>query len=420
MKLNQIPTYQDCLEMCQVLDSPFYESKMLVNGYNVSIFNYRLAQFSNFKEPIKGREIDAKELRGITFVFNEDGTLYKRFVLLEKFFNLNQVPDTMYSVVKNFKIKYINNKEDGSIASFIKLPNGDVLGRSKMGFTNEQSDGINRVYRNNKDVNKFVNWCLSKDIVPIFEYVAPSNRIVLRYKDEELILLRLRDNKTGVHIDIKDHLDKIGSIKIAPFDDEKTLDELIELSKEDVDKEGWIIQFDNNQLLKIKTQWYIDRHGLLTDDLYREHIIIGYTLDDKIDDILGQVPEDEKEAHIRVNKIISIVKRELDKKESEIIKFYKDFKKSGLSRKEYAIKYNRTPMFSFVMAMANADDLKSMNKSEIFELYDSLSDYEKAIERQSSYELAKTWLRERTKKLQIARDWLINIDKSLFFTDVED
>jgi len=59
-----------------------------------------------------------------------------------------------------------------------------------------------------------------------------------------LILLRLRDNKTGVHIDIKEHLDKIGSIRIAPFEDDKTLDDLIELSKTEIDKEGWIVQSD--------------------------------------------------------------------------------------------------------------------------------------------------------------------------------
>jgi hypothetical protein len=39
------------------------------------------------------------------------------------------------------------------------------------------------------------------------------NRIVLRYLQEELILLRMRDNKTGEYLD--DYLDKIGSIKVA-------------------------------------------------------------------------------------------------------------------------------------------------------------------------------------------------------------
>jgi T4 RnlA family RNA ligase len=422
LKTSDLPTYEDCVEMCNAPESPFYESKTEVDGYPISVFNYRLAQWSDFNQPLKDKPgLKANEMRGITFVFNKDGSLYKRFVLLEKFFNLNQVPDSMYSVVKDYKIKYVNNKEDGSIASFIQLPNGKILGKSKMGFDNEQADGINRVYKSNPDVKQFVDWCIKSDIIPIFEYVAPHNRIVLRYGTEELILLRLRDNKTGRHIDIKEHLDKIGSIKIAPFEDDKTLDDLIELSKTEADKEGWIVQFDNDHFVKIKTQWYIDRHGLLTNDLYREHVLIGYILDDKIDDILGQIPEDEKEAHDRIHKIISIVKKELDNKESEILDAYNSFVKSGMTRKEYAINHRKgNENFSFVMNLAKADEMRKMSKEEILDNYDTISDYEKTLSNLEPYELAKNWLRDKTKRLQRARDWLSSKDNSLFFKDPDD
>jgi hypothetical protein len=65
-------------------------------------------------------------MRGICFIFNTDGSLFKRFLLLEKFFNLNQVPESMYSIVKDYKIKAISNKEDGSndfICSITKWEN---------------------------------------------------------------------------------------------------------------------------------------------------------------------------------------------------------------------------------------------------------------------------------------------------------
>ena len=51
----------------------------------------------------------------------------------------------------------------------------------------------------NKEVKSLVDWALNNNIVPVFEYVSPNNRIVLRYPSEELILLRLRDNVTGKH-----------------------------------------------------------------------------------------------------------------------------------------------------------------------------------------------------------------------------
>ena len=427
IEVSKIPSYEECLEMCSKPDASFYESKMVVDGYNVSVFNYRLAQWKDFVNPIEDKpHVKAHEMRGLTFVFNKDGSLFNRYVLLEKFFNLNQVPDSLYSVVKNYKIKFINNKEDGSIASFVKLPNGKIVGKSKMGFDNDQADGINRVYKTNSEVKSFVDWCLVNEIVTIFEYVAPNNRIVLRYPSEELILLRLRDNKTGKHIDIRDHLDKIGSIRVAPFEDDvKDLDHLIELTATQVDKEGSIVtcedEFGRDFFFKIKTPWYNSLHGLLTSDLNREHIIIGYILDDKIDDILGQVPEEEKEAHERINKIISIVKRAVSKKTSDIKSEYNIFIKSGMNKKDYALKKRiGNPNFSHVMNMIKADELKKMSQDEILNIYDSISDYEEALQRCEPYEMAKEWVRDKTKRLLIARDWLKEQDPTLFFVDPED
>ena len=424
---NTIPTYEQALELCSVPDSPFYESKMEVDGYPVSVFNYRLAQYKDFAYPIPEKpELKGYEMRGLTFVFNEDGSLFNRYVLLEKFFNLNQVPESLYSVVKNYKIKFINNKEDGSIASFVKLPNGKIVGKSKMGFDNDQADGINKVYKTNKEVKSLVDWALNNNIVPIFEYVAPNNRIVLRYPSEELILLRLRDNVTGKHIDIRNHLDKVGSVRVAPFEDDvRDLDHLVELTATQVDKEGSIVTCEDEHgrdfFFKLKTPWYCERHGLLTEDLYREHIIIGYILDDKIDDILGQIPEDEKEAHIRINKIITIVKKAISDKVSEIEKAYDQFVKSGISKKDYAINQRKNnPNFGFVMNMVKSDDLRKMSKEEILDIYDNMEDYEKALQRCEPYEMAKMWLRDLTKRLNLSREWLQTKDKTLFFQDPEE
>ena len=424
---NAIPTYEQALELCSGEDAPFYESKMVVDGFNVSVFNYRLAQYKDFANPIPDKpELKGYEMRGLTFVFNEDGSLFNRYVLLEKFFNLNQVPDSLYSVVKNYKIKFVNNKEDGSIASFVKLPNGKIIGKSKMGFDNDQADGINRVYKTNKEVKSLVDWSLDNNIVPVFEYVAPNNRIVLRYPSEELILLRLRDNVTGKHIDIRDHLDKVGTIRVAPFEDEiKDLDQLIELTATQVDKEGSIVTCEDEMgrdfFFKLKTPWYMSLHGLLTDDLYREHIIIGYILDDKIDDILGQIPEDEKEAHIRINKIVDIVKKSISDKVSEIEKDYRQYVSMNISKKDYAINYRKNnPNFGFVMNMVKADDLKKMSKEEILDIYDNMEDYEKALQRCEPYEMAKMWLRDLTKRLNLSREWLQTKDKTLFFKDPEE
>jgi len=403
---THIPTYEEAVEMCtsgNKKNAIFYENKYVVDGYNVSVFNYRLAQYTDFTNPIPGKDINAHEMRGISFVFNKDGSLFDRYILLEKFFNLNQVPESMYSVVKNYKIKYVNNKEDGSVASFIKLPNGKVVGKSKMSFESVQADGINRVYNNNKDIKEFVDWTLDNDISAIFEYVAPHNRIVLRYSDEELILLKLRDNKTGKHIDIKDHLDKLKGIKVAPFENDKSLDELIELTQIETDKEGCVVHAIDDKghdfFFKMKTDWYCQRHGLLTNDLYRENVIVKYIINDDIDDILGQIPEDEVEARERIDIIIDIVRDELnnisneiDKLHSKYIELSKEYSGHYLN-KFFAKNYKKSKYFSAVMAITNSHHNRD------------------------SYDLAKQIVRKKCDRLEKCRKWLSSKDSSLSFNN---
>ena len=66
----------------------------------------------------------------------------------------------------------------------------------------------------------------------------------------------------------------------------------------------------------------------------------------------------------------------------------------GKDRKEYALKWRtKDKNFGYVMAMA------------------------KGIE---PYELAKDWVREQTKRLHIAREWLQKKDPTLFFQDPEE
>ena len=209
----------------------------------------------------------------------------------------------------------------------------------------------------------------------------------------------MRNNSTGKHLDIKDYLDKIGTIRIAPFEDDfKDLDSLVEVTATQVDKEGVIVQTEDEYgkdfFFKLKTPWYMSLHGLLTDDIYREHIIIGYILDEKIDDILGQIPVEQHEARERIEKIIKIVKEQVDIKVKDIEKSYQKFLDMESNRKDYAILYNKKDTnFGYVMALDKGRDI---------------------------YDLAKEYIREKTKRLLMAREWLKKIDSTLFFQEPDE
>jgi T4 RnlA family RNA ligase len=299
-------------------------------------------------------------MRGLTFVFRKDGSLYKRYLLLDKFFNLEQTPCSMYSVVKDYKIKNIYNKEDGSIASFVRLPNGKVLGRSKTSFQSDQAIEIQKIYEKDGQIKQFVDFCMDEDIVPIFEFVSPQNRIVVPYANTELILLRMRDNKTGEYLNISDYSDKLDGISVAASDEGKTLEDLISLKNVIEGKEGWIIQFENGKMIKLKSQWYIDRHRLFTEDLNRENTLISLIVDETIDDVLAQLEEPTKKAEIE--KTIEIVNKEISRMAHLVDELMVNYKGD---RKEFAIKFNKHPMFPIAMGIISGKDKVDLIKQRI-------------------------------------------------------
>ena len=250
-----IPTYEQCRLICDANDNfTFFETKHIIEGFNVSIFLYRLAMPPLFYNPIPNISgITAHELRGITFVFNKDGTLFNRFLLLDKFFNLNQSSCSAYNIVKNKVIKEIAYKEDGSLLSFIKLPNNKIVAKTKGSFEAEQALRSQTLFEENAAINKLVTYCLDREIVPIFEYVSPTNRVVLKYNKTDLVLTKLRNNLTGNYISIKDLPFEItdGVTIVKTFAD-LTLDDLIEKCETEIGYEGFVVQFEDDQMIKLK------------------------------------------------------------------------------------------------------------------------------------------------------------------------
>ena len=359
-----IPTYEDCRLICDTHDNfIFYESKHKEDGFDISIFNYRLATFQNFENPVPDRpDIKGYEMRGITFIFTSGGTLYKRYLLLDKFFNLEQTPCSMYSVVKDYKIKNIYNKEDGSIASFVRLPNGKVLGRSKTSFQSDQAIEIQKIYEKDGQIKQFVDFCMDEDIVPIFEFVSPQNRIVVPYANTELILLRIRDNKTGEYLNINDFAHKLDGISVAASLGEHNLDSIKEVVLKMIGKEGVIVQFENGKMIKIKSPWYCDRHKIFTTDLNRENTLIKFIVDETIDDVISQLNDPIKAEE--VDKLTSIINRYIKGISDGVDELLSNY--SGNIR-EFAIKYSKDKLFPISIGVIRGKDKITMIKNKILQ-----------------------------------------------------
>jgi T4 RnlA family RNA ligase len=293
-----IPTYDEAKNIVSTTgELVFYESAQEVDGYKVSTFNYRLASYNDFLE------YKANELRGLCFVFNEDGSLYNRYVLLHKFYNVNQVEETQFALLKDEPILAVHNKADGSVISFVRLPNGNAYAKTKMVVRdNPQANMAQEIYERNESIRRLVDYTLDNDIVAIFELVSPFNRVVLKYTDTDLVLLRLRDNKTGQYLPLDTVGDYLNGVNVVEDETHiyKSWDDIFTMMSTAEDKEGCVITLPSG-LCKTKTQWYCDRHNLFTDFVNREDYLIDLVLDEKIDDVLGQLGESDTEVRALVD-----------------------------------------------------------------------------------------------------------------------
>lgn len=327
--------------------------------------NYKLITYDKFRTPIDGKDYTGYEMRGLCYIFDIDGSLFKRYLLLPKFFNLNQVDESQYSLIKDKEVKSVYLKEDGSIISFIRLPNGKVLAKSKMAIESTQSLSSLNIYNTNSSIKKLVDWSLDNDIVLMFEYVSPFNRIVVMYNTDELILLRARNNSTGELIDLSEiPSDLLVGIK-TPLLYNLSLDDAIELSKTIEGIEGWVYEFIDGTLIKIKTDWYNVRHHIMTDCLNRENDLVRLILDEKIDDLLSNLGDSESDIHARnrINLITKIVYDHISDIMSKVNSYY-ELNWNG-SAKDLAAKSQKEWLFSLVMKKASGADVVEYYKSHL-------------------------------------------------------
>jgi hypothetical protein len=159
------------------------------------------------------------------------------------------------------------------------------------------------------------------------------------------------------------------------------------------DKEGVIVQTEDNSgkdfFFKIKTPWYISLHGILTEDVFRENRLISYILDEKVDDVLGQLPEEDSELRNKILSIMNLVKNEISHRESDILDMWNIFVSLDKNKKEFAQKY------------------LAGNQNAALAL--------RLLKGVTAFDLSKEVLREKTKKLSDARNWLESKDKNLIF-----
>lgn len=221
----------------------------------------------------------SRECRGITF--DPKGRVIAR--TLHKFFNVGEKEETQVHKIDWGRVARVMDKRDGSMIAAMVL-NGEVVCKTKKSFETSQAIRANEYIKARPNYEKFIRLCSKLDLTPTFEWTSPEDRIVLKYNHDELVLLHTRDNVNGEYNHGIEEMAATFDIPLVEeltpqtFSPQEFLNEAA--TREQI--EGWIVQFDDGNMVKLKTKWYIDLHHSVTFTRERDiaEMVVNETVDD--------------------------------------------------------------------------------------------------------------------------------------------
>ena len=295
----------------------------------------------------------ARECRGITFAPN--GTIASR--PLHKFFNIGELPETQIAKLPFGSLKRVMDKRDGSMVHPV-LVNGKIILKTKKAFYSDVAILATNLLHSEKG-KKILAYCIDAvhaKQTPIFEFTSPSARIVLPYDEDELKLLHIRHNVSGEYAG-PEVIKFIGADYGIPTVDEYEVkhvskDSILNSMEFDQHKEGYVIEFDNGQMVKGKTQWYLDLHRTIV--FVRERDIAEMVVNETVDDYKSALSLSGESLDV-VNDIEQRVLDEVRKIElaaEEAHTLIKDI----ADRKTAAMSIKGHPWFSAAMAIYNGKE----------------------------------------------------------------
>jgi T4 RnlA family RNA ligase len=427
-------SYEDVKLICEKNES--FKMKHQVFGNTVvAQCTYFLASAGDFFDAHNdGSMIRATELRGITFVKEGEGE-WKRYLFLDKFFNVNQTNGTdatfmnltlngktekvninklyvtvdektyraidlkvgmtvgefdratetvvgeffviktlesevlapeyrenswMYDDIKDLEVVRVANKDDGSCIRFLIL-NGELVAKTKFSLEAEQTAMAMEVVNADANLKAFIYKTLELGLAALFEIVSPFNKVVLSYNETSLKLLQLRVEETGEYLDIYNH-PLVAEYGLVTADQEPlhSLDEMFKMAGEIENKEGWVVTFANGKMAKVKTAWYMNLHGLLTDGL-KENKLVSKILNEEIDDVLAFIPVDAVEEREFINELTAVIVAHVNSVATKVFNTFNAEYKGD--RKEFALKFRSDPLFSFMTMLFKENTYEYVEKA---------------------------------------------------------
>lgn len=225
----------------------------------------------------KGLDSIMEQCRGLVFVSTTGEIVGRPF---NKFYNYGEPQAPLFGM--DDKV-VVTDKNDGSmvVLSFYK---GKPIASTRGSFTSEQAIAAQKRF-DEMDLFAFKK---RPNLTFIFEWVGPSNRIVLTYPEDELVLIGAVNKETGsvIHAGLASHYTGYAPhAKLLPY---KTFGEALAAPPR-TNAEGFVI-FRGNDILKLKQEDYVVLHRLVTG--LNERTVWESIVNGTFSDLRRKMPEE--------------------------------------------------------------------------------------------------------------------------------
>lgn len=241
------------------------------------------------------------ECRGIKF--DKNGLILAR--PFRKFFNYGENG----SGLPVHRPHIITEKLDGSMIHPAMI-NGRMYFMTRKGHTDVAKKAERFVLSSEREYVGFCKAAINDGWTPIFEYVGPDNRIVLRYDESKLVLLAMRHTIDGHLMDYTDMMqsaDSFGVPVVTPkgmphpqADPKISVQGFIDHVRNLKDAEGFVLYFDDGYMVKVKAEDYVIQHRAL-DDLSSKKKIVALCCQGFTDDVLPILDDADKAELVAFN-----------------------------------------------------------------------------------------------------------------------
>lgn len=310
-------------------------------GYTVINYNVVMADtfpaISSSRETISEVKIQnfdsalRRECRGI--IFNTaTGELIRR--PFHKFFNINERAETQQNSISLADDHVIMDKLDGSMIAPFLLDDQLIWG-TKMGAT-DVARPVEQFVAQRENYRRFARAMCLANMTPIFEWCSNKQRIVLNQPEDQLILTAIRNMKTGKYYTrfaLEKQAKVFGIPFVKTFNFDNNMDEFIKMVHDMQDIEGFVVQFDDGHMVKLKCHWYVQIHKA-KEAILQDRNIVELILEDKLDDVKAHLPEEDRD---RIAEFEGDINEELFQIFKAVEEHLEEIKIKKLDRKTFAL-----------------------------------------------------------------------------------